>query len=628
MGAWRGRLSVTGCLGLAGALLVAPHAVSAQHLPSARELEGRVTHFQVPIQGMDRERAYQSGWTARAARPDVRGTLRTLVVPVLFADSPEPVFSTDDLKAALFDGPNPQGTVSELYDEMSLGVFHLTGTVTPWYRSSMTLAEVVGGDLNNGEPARTGYFLLDIIEAVDADLDLGQFDNDGPDGLPNSGDDNGTLDSVFFLYSEVGAHCGGLGPWPHFGGLSPWNGQQPYMSDDPRPGGDPVRVDPYVLSTVVDCAGTSIGAAPVAAHELGHVIGLPDFYQASPGPGGSLAVNRKWILGCWDLMAGGAWGCGPADEITGNFGPAGFSPYNRHRAGWLDFERAEDVVQREYLLEPVQTSGHVLQVPLGPDSPESFLVEYRPQLGFDRVLPASGVMIYHWDESGVVHPRPEEDQNYLVTVVEADDNASLQRTHGEGGNRGEAGDAWAIDGAEATFSALTTPAPRTNAGAPAPVTFHSIRIEDGVARIRLSSRVSATVVGADALPEFRPRDAVDLSLPVGGGVLPYTLQTAPDLPVGVTASLEGDALQLDGEALATGVFESSVGIRDAVGTLGTTTLRFVVAALNVARARLLAPFLLTSDEPLAEDEIEILDNSGNRNGVYDVGDLRAQLVGG
>ena len=84
---------------------------------------------------------------------------------------------------------------------------------------------------------------------------------------------------------------------------------------------------------------------------------------------------------------------------------------------------------------------------------------------------------------------------------------------------------------------------------------------------------------------------------------------------------------LRGSPLGTGDFSGSVGIRDATARLGTSALRFVVTALSVARERLLAPFLNTEQAPLTEDQIEILDNDGNRNGLYDVGDLRAQIIG-
>ena len=40
---------------------------------------------------------------------------------------------------------------------------------------------------------------LEIIQDLDVDTDLGRYDNDGPDGLPNSGDDDGYVDFLFIV---------------------------------------------------------------------------------------------------------------------------------------------------------------------------------------------------------------------------------------------------------------------------------------------------------------------------------------------------------------------------------------------------------------------------------------------
>jgi len=46
------------------------------------------------------------------------------------------------------------------------------------------------------------------------------------------------------------------------------------------------------------------------AHELGHLwFGLPDLYHLVGGPG-EVWEQRRWVVGCWELMAAAAWGCG------------------------------------------------------------------------------------------------------------------------------------------------------------------------------------------------------------------------------------------------------------------------------------------------------------------------------
>jgi hypothetical protein len=58
-----------------------------------------------------------------------------------------------------------------------------------------------------------------------------------------------------------------------------------------------------------------------------------------------------------------------------------------------------------------------------------------------------------------------------------------------------------------------------------------------------------------------------------------------------------------------------------------TSFRLVVASLGLAVDQLLSPFLGNGASPPTPEDLEILDNDGNGNGSYDVGDLRAQLVG-
>ncbi len=56
--------------------------------------------------------------------------------------------------------------------------------------------------------ARTGEFIKELLDARDGSVDFGQYDNDGPDGVPNSGDDDGFVDLLCVMHSLPGAECG------------------------------------------------------------------------------------------------------------------------------------------------------------------------------------------------------------------------------------------------------------------------------------------------------------------------------------------------------------------------------------------------------------------------------------
>ena len=153
-----------------------------------------------------------------------RGVARLPVILGLFADSPEPWLSATDISTSLFQGPAPGGTLTEYYSEASYGQFTVEGDVQPWLRSSLTRGEVVGNEYGLGGDSRVGDYLVELLDSADARVNFARYDNDGPDGVPNSGDDDGIVDAVAFEFLEVSASCGGAAAriirWPAMTGAA------------------------------------------------------------------------------------------------------------------------------------------------------------------------------------------------------------------------------------------------------------------------------------------------------------------------------------------------------------------------------------------------------------------------
>jgi M6 family metalloprotease-like protein len=427
-----------------------------------------------------------AGWIARGelARTTgvpLGGRLPLAVVQILFSDSPEPHVQIPEIQRALFDGPAPHGTLSDYYREVSRGRLEVTGEVFPWVRIRVSLSDAVGSNYGLGRDARVGVALWQALEAVDSLIDFGLFDNDGPDGIPNSGDDDGYVDAVAFQFTEIAASCGGAGVWPHRATISHWMGR-PFQSRARRPNGQPILVNDYIIQSTVVCSGTRVQTAAVIAHELGHVLGLPDLYDAT---GGILPSQRRWVIGCWGLMAAGAWGCGEPGPSDDELMPTHMIPWSKQRLGWISPRVAGSVLGEEFVLRPVQTSGDVLQIPISHSA--HLHVEYRPRQGFDRDLPASGIVIYHVDTAKPLLPCASCPREYQVSILEADGNDSLIRSFQQGGNRGEAGDAWGWN-ALGRLDNGTHPSTRRLGGVPSDVAIYDVRIENGEARMRISTR--------------------------------------------------------------------------------------------------------------------------------------------
>jgi len=407
--------------------------------------------------------APQGGWIARsrsaaAIGVPVTGDMPLLALLTLFSDSPQPSIDDDDLRRVLFSGPAATGTLREFYAEASGGRLNIAGDAYPWQRTSVTLAEAVGNNFALGTDSHIGDHLLEALTALDASVDFGAFDNDGADNVPNSGDDDGVVDAFAVYFLEVAASCGGPGPWPHFSTISARTGSA-FASDDVRPGGGTVRVDPYFIQSAVACDGQSLAGVTTIAHELGHLLNLPDLYHPVDG---IQPQQRRWVVGCWSLMAAGSWGCG--DVFTGppSVRPTHPGAWEKQRLGWLDeVQQVSGVGLEQISLPPVQTSGKILEVPMGPD--ERLLIENRSRIGFDQDLPAAGVLIYRVNETLPFRPDRTAPRAYRVQLLEADGDSALVETRAEGGNRGVAGDAWGAAGS-GTLTNLTDPSTRSDAG--------------------------------------------------------------------------------------------------------------------------------------------------------------------
>jgi len=559
---------------------------------------------------------------ASHGRTHVAGARAVLVILGRFADTPEPLVSADQVREQMFTGTPTSSTLAEFYEEQSNGAFTVTGDVADWIQTSVTLLGAAGFENGHGLVGDSlSVHVAQLLAQLDPVLDFGQFDNDGPDGVPNSGDDDGRVDLLSIKFAEVAGHCGGPGPWPHFGAVTVDGG--PFMADDPTPAGPPITVPVYIIDSVVECDGTTPQSISVTAHELGHAVGLPDYYRA---PHGIEAENRHWAVGCFDLMAAGGWGCGDGPLGTDGFGPTGFSAYSRWTLGWAELEDVAVADDQTFVLEPLATSRHALRVRLAPESLESWIVEYRTRDGFDAPLPAEGVLIYHHDGfSGARPPDPSLPPPYPFHLVEADGDHALRRVAAEGGNRGVASDVFARTDPSGPLGPATVPSTRDHLGGQSTLHIHEIARSGPTASIRLSVGTGFRVASRQV-----PSSAIVLEPVVGvielaGGQEPYALaQELGALPGDVSVALSGSVLTLHGTPRAAGTFGLSLWIDDQAGqTLAEAISLRVEDDPSLDSTVLLRA--LVGAQSLTSDQVGYLDRSGNDDGSFDLGDLRAFL---
>ena len=613
------------CLLPAGARPAAAQAPDIEAVAGMRGIELPAAHFEMLRQQPDLY-TFERALFRRVApwRTPTEGEVRLPVVLILFGDSPEPHVSVQDVQNALFDDSPVRGTITEAYLEMSRGALTVDGDVFGWARSTIPMDSVVGSNWGLGSDNRAGEYFVQGLDELDPLTDFTQYDSDGPDGLPNSGDDDGFVDVITFEYLEVSASCGGPAIWPHRSRLS-FRAGAAYVTDDIGINGDTIRIQDYITQGATDCAGENVQDAGVITHEFGHALGLPDWYHwidSSIGPFG-----RRWVLGCWALMAAGSWGCGPVEETRAPFGPTGMIGFSRDYLGWIDFADPGEVWNDTIELGPVRTTGEALLIPLDDVGREYLMAEFRDTGGFDRDLPAPGVLLYKRDTTVAIgfKPDPASDDPYPLTMIERDDNRSLLLMAAEGGSRGEPGDAWGVDGATHTLTATTTPALRLADGSWPPVQVHEVTVDGGVARLVLSTGRTPRLVEPTEPAEVMRIRTFAASVRVAGGYGPY--EGVGTLPEGFFFGSEGDRLLVLGSMREPGQQTFTFAARDRMGSVSEEVSLTVSASIpwEVTLEGLLERFLASTGEGLTGHEEAYLDEIGNANGRYDVGDLRKWL---
>src|SRR5690606_11088119 len=206
----------------------------------------------------------------------VGGNLFVPVLLTLYDDSPaSPPYPRQALEDELFGSP-ASGSLTQYYEEVSYGNLNLTGTVFDWRRVPHGSFDYTW--LDNGLSGGGKELVLDAIAEHDAAVDFGQFDNDGPDGITNSGDVDGVVDVVVVTFPTAGGECGdgSLDMWSHHHRLSAYGGVA--FTNDPRSGGGVIAIDRFVVAPALACSGLVIEIG-VYCHELGHALGIVDLYD-------------------------------------------------------------------------------------------------------------------------------------------------------------------------------------------------------------------------------------------------------------------------------------------------------------------------------------------------------------
>lgn len=398
-----------------------------------------------------------------------------LILGYFADDSVAPAYDAVEVQREFFEGPNSRGqTIPEFYTELSGGRVVLTGETQEWRQAALTRGEVTAGVAGLAGSGIGAFIHSTLTQVDDGSIDWGRFDNDGPDGVPNSGDDDGFVDVLTVLHPTQGAECGGAGQqrriWSHrwtlsAAGASAGSPLREFETSSPAAAGGRIRVNDYTVQPVLSCDGVSINEIGVFAHELGHGFGLPDLYCTA---GGCSSAG----IGRWGLMGSGSWGCDSFNPAQ----PCHMSAWSKAMLGWVDVAAwAANQGQDEVVLPPVQSSGQVLRVDALDGSGDYLLFENRQRLGGDAELAGTGLLVWRVDPEWLATAWPANAVNALrtrqgISLLQADGRTDLLA----GVNRADAGDPFPGATDQTALHAGTRPASVTHLGQAAGITVTNI----------------------------------------------------------------------------------------------------------------------------------------------------------
>ncbi|MFI5213368.1 MAG: M6 family metalloprotease domain-containing protein [Gemmatimonadales bacterium] len=481
-----------------------------------------------PIENARGLRAQLNAPGAAGSPAAVGGVLRVPVFLVRFNNTDTTTLRAPALYDTLLLGAvAPAGrayTVRTFYEEMSHGLMSVQGIVIGWIALDSSDAYYAGPGTCDGLcfSAHIAQLIQEAVAKAPANIDWGQFDNDGPDGIPNSGDDDGIVDLIWLIQPKPGAECGYSGDiWAHRFYYSAWTGTTLATASTSNSASHPgkIQIDNYTIQSAVGGVVSGPNGSPVAgcdpsqpmppgtiSHETGHGLGLPDFYDTNPND-----QDNSEGIGEWGLMGSGNW--------ARQGSPAHMEGFSLAELGWVTV--APITAQGTYHIGPVETGDSVFLLRPTVMNPrgEYFMLENRQGLLADTAMIAKhgggGLLVWHVDSTQYANcTLPSNCVNtgpiHGLALEQADGLDNLGSSTAGISNRGDAGDPYPGSTHNPAFTPRSRPAAVMNTdGSAAGIAIDSITQVAPLGEMRMRVRFGGvtTIVASDPAAFIKVRDS-------------------------------------------------------------------------------------------------------------------------
>ena len=414
-------------------------------------------------------------------------------IPIILVEFKDKKFGNtrQDIIDAMLTGDS---SVGQYFRDQSNGIYQPDFEVFGIYTLSQNRV-YYGGHQGDNNDKGLGYMVTEAVQLAAAD---------GVSFKPYDTNNDDYCDVVIVIYAGVGEaqayyeHPEAIWPCNWNLGSAAYSGTGGNGAFRPN-SGDPL-VDTFAVFNELHGSNdntTTIDGIGTFAHEFGHCLGLPDFYDTGD--------SEHYGMGDWDIMC---MGCYNNDGYT----PAGYTAYEKNFMGWIDFitPRAGTYYTLPVFNQKQAATDKAVCITSPLNENEYFILENRKKQGWDRYAPGEGIMITHvtynadrwWSDS------PNNEDIQLMTLMNADNSWSYYDEHT---------DLWPQNG-KTEFTDNSTPAARLNMKANGGITGNAGYLGQPVTEMVINADGTASfwyMKGASTTPVVSvSTDAIDF-----GGVM-------------------------------------------------------------------------------------------------------------
>lgn len=286
------------------------------------------------------------------------------------------------------------GSVWKFYNEDSYGKLDVSAIVVGPFVARNQSAYYKYDKTNDIEHVEE--LVLEAIEYARRIVDLSNFD----------WDNDGNIDGIHIVFAGTGLSSGAADGliWPHKYAVVTKDGE----------------FCKYIITPEL-ASSDKIAPIGTICHEIGHLLGAPDFYDCEK--------DLFYATGDYDLMCNGEW------NARGGV-PAHHNAYTKcYLFGWGNPLQVAPI-SRSYTLSPSTINSTFYRINTSTNG-EFFLLENRVLQNFDAALPLGGLLIYHihkdlattiakWDNINSQHPL----QCYIVGAYGTTDPTENPKSYG------------------------------------------------------------------------------------------------------------------------------------------------------------------------------------------------------